>query len=32
MTVDGPARAVLAAERVALNFLGHLSGRRDRDA
>jgi nicotinate-nucleotide pyrophosphorylase (carboxylating) len=26
MTVMGPARAVLAAERVALNFLGHLSG------
>jgi nicotinate-nucleotide pyrophosphorylase (carboxylating) len=26
MTVAGPARAVLAAERVALNFLGHLSG------
>jgi nicotinate-nucleotide pyrophosphorylase (carboxylating) len=26
MTVTGPARAVLAAERVALNFLGHLSG------
>jgi nicotinate-nucleotide pyrophosphorylase (carboxylating) len=26
MTVRGPARAVLAAERVALNFLGHLSG------
>jgi nicotinate-nucleotide pyrophosphorylase (carboxylating) len=24
--VDGPARAILAAERVALNFLGHLSG------
>jgi nicotinate-nucleotide pyrophosphorylase (carboxylating) len=24
--VDGPARALLAAERVALNFLGHLSG------
>jgi nicotinate-nucleotide pyrophosphorylase (carboxylating) len=26
MTIDGDARAVLAAERVALNFLGHLSG------
>jgi nicotinate-nucleotide pyrophosphorylase (carboxylating) len=26
MTVTGPARAVLAGERVALNFLGHLSG------
>jgi len=26
MTVTGPARAVLAAERVALNFLGRLSG------
>ena len=26
MTVTGPARAVLAAERVALNYLGHLSG------
>ena len=26
MTVAGPARAVLAAERVAINFLGHLSG------
>jgi nicotinate-nucleotide pyrophosphorylase (carboxylating) len=26
MSIDGPARAVLAAERVALNFLGHLSG------
>ncbi len=24
--VDGPARALLTAERVALNFLGHLSG------
>ena len=24
--VDGPARAILSAERVALNFLGHLSG------
>jgi nicotinate-nucleotide pyrophosphorylase (carboxylating) len=26
MTVRGPARAVLAGERTALNFLGHLSG------
>jgi len=26
MTVAGPARAILAGERVALNFLGHLSG------
>lgn len=26
MTVTGPARAVLAAERAALNMLGHLSG------
>jgi len=26
LTVAGPARAVLAGERVALNFLGHLSG------
>jgi nicotinate-nucleotide pyrophosphorylase (carboxylating) len=26
LTVDGPSRGVLAAERVALNFLGHLSG------
>lgn len=26
LTIEGPARAVLAAERVALNFLGHLSG------
>lgn len=24
--IEGPGRAVLAAERVALNFLGHLSG------
>jgi len=24
--VNGPARAILSAERVALNFLGHLSG------
>ncbi|WP_092787254.1 carboxylating nicotinate-nucleotide diphosphorylase [Rhodospira trueperi] len=26
LLIDGPARAVLSAERVALNFLGHLSG------
>jgi nicotinate-nucleotide pyrophosphorylase (carboxylating) len=26
MRVTGPARAILAAERVSLNFLGHLSG------
>ncbi|KAA5603012.1 carboxylating nicotinate-nucleotide diphosphorylase [Roseospira marina] len=26
LTLDGPARALLSAERVALNFLGHLSG------
>src|SRR5262249_57593931 len=26
MTVMGPARAVLSAERVALNLIGHLSG------
>lgn len=26
LSVDGPARAVLSAERVALNFLMHLSG------
>jgi nicotinate-nucleotide pyrophosphorylase (carboxylating) len=26
MTVTGPARATLASERVALNFIGHLSG------
>jgi nicotinate-nucleotide pyrophosphorylase (carboxylating) len=26
MTVAGPARAILAAERTALNFAGHLSG------
>src|SRR5262245_9605311 len=26
MHITGPARAVLAAERVALNLLGHLSG------
>jgi nicotinate-nucleotide pyrophosphorylase (carboxylating) len=25
-TVSGPTRAILCAERVALNFLGHLSG------
>ncbi len=25
-TIEGPARSVLTAERVALNFLGHLSG------
>jgi nicotinate-nucleotide pyrophosphorylase (carboxylating) len=25
-TIEGPARAVLTGERVALNFLGHLSG------
>ena len=25
-TIEGPARAILTAERVALNFLGHLSG------
>jgi nicotinate-nucleotide pyrophosphorylase (carboxylating) len=25
-TITGPARALLAAERTALNFLGHLSG------
>ncbi len=25
-TIKGPARALLAAERVALNYLGHLSG------
>jgi nicotinate-nucleotide pyrophosphorylase (carboxylating) len=24
--IEGPARAILAAERTALNFLGHLSG------
>ena len=24
--IDGPARSILTAERVALNFLGHLSG------
>ncbi len=26
MTVQGPARAMLASERTALNFIGHLSG------
>lgn len=26
MHIEGPARAVLAAERTALNFVGHLSG------
>ena len=26
MTISGPARALLAGERAALNFLGHLSG------
>ncbi len=26
MTVTGPARAILSAERTALNFLGHMSG------
>jgi len=26
LQVEGPARAILTAERVALNFLGHLSG------
>jgi nicotinate-nucleotide pyrophosphorylase (carboxylating) len=26
VTVRGPARSILAAERTALNFLGHLSG------
>jgi nicotinate-nucleotide pyrophosphorylase (carboxylating) len=26
MRIEGPARAVLAAERTALNFVGHLSG------
>lgn len=26
MRLEGPARAILSAERVALNFLGHLSG------
>jgi nicotinate-nucleotide pyrophosphorylase (carboxylating) len=26
MTVSGPARAMLASERTALNFIGHMSG------
>src|ERR1700746_2469196 len=26
MTIDGDARALLAAERAAINFVGHLSG------
>lgn len=26
LALDGPARSILAAERTALNFLGHLSG------
>lgn len=26
MTITGPARSILTAERVALNFMGHLSG------
>jgi nicotinate-nucleotide pyrophosphorylase (carboxylating) len=26
MTISGPARAILSGERVALNFIGHLSG------
>jgi nicotinate-nucleotide pyrophosphorylase (carboxylating) len=26
LTINGDARAILAAERVALNFIGHLSG------
>ena len=26
LAIDGPARGVLSAERVALNFMGHLSG------
>jgi len=26
MRIEGPARGILTAERVALNFLGHLSG------
>jgi nicotinate-nucleotide pyrophosphorylase (carboxylating) len=26
MRIEGPARAILSAERVALNFMGHLSG------
>ena len=29
--VHGPSRGLLAAERVALNFMGHLSGDRDDD-
>src|SRR5256885_2910910 len=29
-TVEGPARAILTAERVALNFAGHLTVARDR--
>lgn len=31
-TIKGPARALLAAERVALNYLGHLSGIASRTA
>ena len=30
--IEGPARALLAAERVALNYLGHLSGIASRTA
>ena len=26
MTIEGNARAILGAERIALNFLGHMSG------
>ena len=26
LEIEGPARAILSAERVALNFMGHLSG------
>jgi nicotinate-nucleotide pyrophosphorylase (carboxylating) len=26
LSIEGPARGILSAERVALNFLGHLSG------
>lgn len=26
VSIEGPARSILAAERVALNFIGHLSG------
>jgi len=26
LSIEGPARAILSAERVALNFMGHLSG------